>query len=442
MTPLPATVTSAIDNPVPSPAGTDAPSTPLDYDLAIVGGGIVGLTLAAALKQSGLRIAIIEAQPHSEAIAKGQAYAIHLSSQRIWQHIGVWPLMQPHLQSFQRVRLSDANSPYVVTFAPSDLHTDALGYVAEHRVLLTALHHFLRDCPTLDWYCPTLVVAQRQGKSCMEIDIQPTEQSSVRTLRVSLLVGADGSTSSVRQRTKIRTRGKAYWQSCIVATIQTEKHHQNTAYERFWPTGPFAILPVSDTCCRIVWTTPHEEAQAILALDDKAFIQQLTERFGTQMGHLTVMGPRFAFPAKLMHACQYVQSRLALVGDAAHSCHPVGGQGLNLGVRDAGVLAQVLYQAQSRGEDIGQLSILKRYERWRRWQNILSLGFTDLLNLIFSNNLWPLVMLRRLGLWMMGHLPILKIAALRFMAGLSGKMPLPKGNKFLHEGRQKEIVVR
>jgi 2-octaprenyl-6-methoxyphenol hydroxylase len=442
MMPLPETVTYAIHNSAPSPRGVDASSTPLDYDLAIVGGGIVGLTLAAALKHSGLRVAIIEAQPQSEAIAKGQAYAIHLSSQRIWQHIGVWPLIHSDVQPFRQVLLSDAHSPHVVTFAPSDLlHAEALGYVAEHRVLLKALQRFVGGCSTLDWYCPAFITAQRECKDCIELDVQsvdalvdtsPIDSSSVQTLRVGLLVGADGSKSPVRQRTKIQTRGKAYWQSCVVATIQTEKHHHCNAYERFWPTGPFAILPVSDTCCRIVWTVPHREAEAILALDDIAFIQQLTERFGTQMGRLTVVGPRFSFPAKLMHACQYVRSRIALVGDAAHSCHPVGGQGLNLGIRDVGVLAQVLCQAQARGEDIGQLSVLRQYERWRRWQNVLALGFTDLLNLTFSNNIWPLVTLRRLGLWAMGHLPSLRVATLRFMSGLSGKMPFLAQDKLHH----------
>jgi 2-octaprenyl-6-methoxyphenol hydroxylase len=136
------------------------------------------------------------------------------------------------------------------------------------------------------------------------------------------------------------------------------------------------------------------------------------------------VGKRFAFPARLMHSCEYVRSRLALVGDAAHSCHPVGGQGLNLGIRDVGALAQVLREAQGRGEDIGSLKVLRRYQRWRRWENILSLGFTDLINLMFSNQIGPLVVVRRLGLWLMGRVPVLKVFSLRFMAGLIGKEPL------------------
>jgi 2-octaprenyl-6-methoxyphenol hydroxylase len=398
---------------------------PIDYDIAIVGGGIAGVTLAAALKDSGLGVVIIEAQQQSVAIAKGQAYAIHLSSKHIWESLGVWPSIEPQVQHFNQVRMSDSDCHHVVRFKPSDLGTKTLGHVAEHRVLLKELLGFVETCGNVAWQCPAQVTATRDCGSCVEVDVQGigTEFVPIQTLRVRLVVGADGSTSQVRQRSDIKTRGKAYWQSCLVATIQTEKFHHNTAYERFWPSGPFAILPITDTCCRVVWTAPHAEAQALLALDNATFIEKLTERYGSQMGKLTLVGDRFLFPAKLMHSCEYVRSRLALVGDAAHSCHPVGGQGLNLGIRDVGALAQVLREAHLKGEDIGSLRVLKRYERWRRWENRLSLGFTDLINLIFSNEILPLVVVRRLGLWAMEHIPILKVAALHFMAGLIGKSP-------------------
>jgi 2-octaprenyl-6-methoxyphenol hydroxylase len=400
----------------------ESQSPSLDYDIAIVGGGIAGVTLAAALKDSGLAVLIVEAQPQSVAIAKGQAYAIHLSSMRIWEEIGVWSAIEPQVQPFHHVRMSDADCRHVVEFNPSDLKAKALGHVAEHRVLLKELLGFVETCNNVAWRCPAQVIAQRNYESHVEVDLQEPGAAAT-TVRVRLVVGADGSTSQVRQQSQVETRSKAYWQSCLVATIQTEKFHQNTAYERFWPSGPFAILPVSDTQCRIVWTAPHSEAQALLALDRSAFIEKLTERYGSQMGRLTLVGDRFIFPAKLMHACEYVRSRLALVGDAAHSCHPVGGQGLNLGIRDVGALAQVLRDAYARGEDIGRLRVLKRYERWRRWENMFSLGFTDLINLMFSNNILPLVVVRRLGLWAMEHIPILKIAALHFMAGLMGRKP-------------------
>jgi 2-octaprenyl-6-methoxyphenol hydroxylase len=398
----------------------------LDYDIAIVGGGVVGATLASALKDSGLTVLMIEPQVRAEAIAKGQAYAIHLSSKQIWENIGVWSEIEPQVEYFNRVRMSDADCPHVVRFEASDLGAKVLGYVAEHRVLMKELLEFVQTCNNVDWGCPARVVARRDRTSHVEMDIQSVgaDPGPIQTVRVRLAIGADGSTSQVRQQAQIKTRGKAYWQSCVVATIKSEKFHNHTAYERFWPSGPFAILPVSETHCRIVWTAPHMEAEALLALDDDAFIERLMARYGSQMGKLTLVGKRFAFPARLMHSCEYVRSRLALVGDAAHSCHPVGGQGLNLGIRDVGALAQVLREAQGRGEDIGSLKVLRRYQRWRRWENILSLGFTDLINLMFSNEIWPLVVVRRLGLWLMGHVPVLKVFSLRFMAGLIGKEPL------------------
>jgi 2-octaprenyl-6-methoxyphenol hydroxylase len=292
-------------------------------------------------------------------------------------------------------------------------------------VLLQALLDRLQTCKNVEWCCPAKVAQTLVKPDYTELTLKILDSDSYRTVRSRLVVGADGAKSQVRQQAGIQTRGKAYWQSCVVATIKPEKFHNNIAYERFWPSGPFAILPVSETHCRIVWTAPHAEAQALLALNDHDFIDALTERYGTHMGHLTVEGDRFAFPAKLVHACEYVRHRVALMGDAAHSCHPVGGQGLNLGVRDAAALAQILSLAQAQGEDIGSLKVLKRYQRWRRGQNILALSFTDMLNRLFSNRIWPIMIARRLGLRLMSLIPFVKVTSLRFMAGLLGKAPLP-----------------
>jgi 2-octaprenyl-6-methoxyphenol hydroxylase len=398
--------------------------TSSNYDLAIIGGGLVGVTLAAALEHSGLSVLIVEAQQKAEAIAKGQAYAIQLSSSQLWDAMGVWSAIEPQVQCFRQVHLSDAEDNYAVKFTPTDLGTPVLGHVAEHRVLLQALLDRVQTCKNVDWCCPARVERMAVKADYTELILEMLGSNLRKTVRSRLVIGADGAKSQVRQQAGIQTRGKAYWQSCVVATIKPEKFHDNIAYERFWPSGPFAILPVSETHCRIVWTAPHAEAQSLLALSDADFIDALTKRYGTHMGRLTVVGDRFAFPAKLVHSCQYVRPRVALVGDAAHSCHPVGGQGLNLGIRDAAALAQVLSLAQAQGEDIGSLKVLQRYQRWRRRQNILALGFTDILNRVFSNRILPVVMVRRLGLRLMNLIPFVKVTSLRFMAGLIGKMPL------------------
>jgi 2-octaprenyl-6-methoxyphenol hydroxylase len=411
---------SQLSQPVSSPQ-TTATKPGYDYDLAIVGGGIVGLTLASALKDSGLSVVLIEAKEQSAAVAKGQAYAVHLISSRIFQGIGVWDKIRPGIEKFKQVRMSDADHPGVVEFYTTDLGTQDLGYVAEHQALLAPLQEFMHQCANVTYLCPALVMNTQYHADGVAIDIKIGEET--QTIRTKLLVAADGARSRIRSAAGITTRGWQYWQSCIVAFVKPEKSHNNTAYERFWSSGPFAILPLPGNRCRIVWTAPHEEAKALCALDDEQFLAELTRRYGNQMGKLQLVGDRFVFQVQLMQSDTYVLPRLALVGDAAHTCHPVGGQGLNLGIRDAAALAQVLQTAHTQGKDIGDIRILKRYERWRKYENLTILGFTDLLDRMFSNNFLPLVVLRRLGLWMMQRLPFIKVFALKLMVGLLGRTP-------------------
>ncbi|MFH7028936.1 MAG: FAD-dependent hydroxylase [Heteroscytonema crispum UTEX LB 1556] len=404
-----------------SPSQTLAQKQGYEYDLAIVGGGIIGLTLACALKDSGLSVLLIEAKVESAAVAKGQAYAVHMLSARIYQGIGVWNKILPNIAKYCQVRLSDADYPDVVKFETTDLGTPELGYVAEHHALLQPLRDFVQECPNVTYLCPAEVVNTEYQQEIVAINIKIAGE--VRTIRSKLLVAADGGRSPIRQAAGIKTHGWKYWQSCIVAFVKPEKPHNNTAYEKFWSSGPFAILPLPGNRCRIVWTAPHEEAKALCALDDQQFLAELTKRYGTQMGKLELLGDRFIFQVQLMQSDRYALHRLALIGDAAHNCHPVGGQGLNLGIRDAAALAQVLQEALAAGKDIGDIQVLKAYERWRKRENLAILGFTDLLDRMFSNNFLPLVVARRLGLWIMGRSPFLKIFSLKLMIGLKGRPP-------------------
>jgi len=392
-----------------------------DYDMAIVGGGIVGLSLACALKDSGLSVVLIEAKPYSVAATKGQAYAVHLISSRIFAGIGVWDKILPQIATFRQVRLSDADYPGVVQFQPADLGTEALGYVAEHQALLVPLQEFLQECPNVKYLCPAEVMKTQYEPDRVDIALRVGGES--QTIRTRLIVAADGARSRIREAAGIKTHGWQYWQSCIVAFVKPEKPHNDTAYERFWSSGPFAILPLPGNRCRIVWTAPHEEAKALVALDDEQFLAQLSRRYGDQMGRLELEGDRFVFPVQLMQSNRYVLPRLALIGDAAHCCHPVGGQGLNMGIRDAAALAEVLQSAHNQGEDIGDLKILKHYERWRKQENLTILGFTDLLDRMFSNNWLPIVVIRRIGLWMLQKVHPVKTYALQLMTGLRGRVP-------------------
>jgi 2-octaprenyl-6-methoxyphenol hydroxylase len=392
-----------------------------DYDLAIAGGGIVGATLACALKNSGLRIVLIETQPQSVAVERRQAYALSLLSGRIFQGIGVWDKILPEISTYQQIRLSDADHPSIVQFHPTDLGTEDLGYVGEHRPLLTSLYEFLAQCPNVSWLCPAEVVNVEYQPSGVEINVKV--DGTQHQIKTRLLVAADGSRSRIRSAAGIGTKGWKYWQSCVTVRIKTEKPHNNTAFERFWPSGPMGVLPLPGNRCQVVWTAPHAEAQTLKELDEKEFLALLEHRTGGLLGRLELDSDRLIFPVQLMQSDRYTQSRLALIGDAAHCCHPVGGQGLNLGIRDAAALAQVLQEAARQGEDIGDLQVLRRYERWRRLENWTILGFTDFLDRMFSNHWLPAVVVRRLGLWMLRTVVPLKLLALRLMTGLLGRPP-------------------
>jgi 2-octaprenyl-6-methoxyphenol hydroxylase len=182
-------------------------------------------------------------------------------------------------------------------------------------------------------------------------------------------------------------------------------------------------LPLPDGICRIVWTAPKAEADRLLAIDSATFMTELGARYGDQMGALELIGERSVFPVQLLHSRQYVKPGLALIGDAAHCCHPVGGQGINLGIRDAAALAEVITTALAQGEDFAQVAVLKRYERWRMWENLVMLAFTDILDRTFSNRIAPIVVVRRLGLWAMANIPPVKSLAIRLMLGMLGRVP-------------------
>jgi 2-octaprenyl-6-methoxyphenol hydroxylase len=400
-----------------------SPANPSDFDcdIAIVGGGIAGATLACALKESGLKVTIIEVQPKAVAAAKRQAYAISLLSERIFEGIGVWDKIQPEIATFDKISLSDADHQGVVHFQPADLGTKALGYVGEHRLLLTALQQFLDDCPNVSWLCPAEVVGVEYPGTGAKIEVKV--EGEMRQLRSRLLVAADGSRSQIRHGAGIKTRGWQYWQSCVTAVIETEKPHNNTAFERFWYSGPMGVLPLSENRCQVVWTAPHAEAKALRDLDEKQFLELLEYRTGGLLGRLKLMGQRFVFPVQLMQSDRYTLPGLALIGDAAHCCHPVGGQGLNMGIRDAAALAQVLQEADQQGEDISSLKVLRRYEGWRKRENFTILGFTDLLDRMFSNSWLPVIVVRRSGLWMLRRIPLVKFYALQLMTGLRGRLP-------------------
>ncbi|MGG6298163.1 FAD-dependent hydroxylase [Leptolyngbya sp. AN02str] len=395
---------------------------PVQYDVAIAGGGIVGLTLACALQDSGLRVAMIEAQSRTAGLQRHRAYAITLLSGQIFDGLGVWHDILPSITTFQHIRLAEETYPAVVDLAPGDLGRLAdLGYVGEHHVLVQALLNRLDAAENITWYSPAELVKAAYTDQAATLILNMDGET--HTLHTQLLVAADGARSPLRQAAGIGTKGWSYWQSCVTAVIRSEASHQNIAREHFWASGPFATLPLPGNRSQIVLTAPHEEAKHWLEVDESAFLAELERRYGGQLGKLELVGDRALFPVRLMQSDRYVQPRLALVGDAAHCCHPVGGQGLNLGIRDAAALAEVIKAAHQRHQDLGDVRVLKRYERWRKIENWAILGFTDVLDRLFSNHWFPIVAVRRLGLWGMKYLLPLRFLALKLMTGLSGRRP-------------------
>ncbi|MHC5770091.1 MAG: FAD-dependent hydroxylase [Nostoc sp.] len=408
----------------------------IDYDVVIVGGGISGLTLACGLRSpsvsvgaasrregesSGLRILVVEAQQEQQVTKRSRAYALSPMTSKIFRDLGLWEQIAPKISHFSRVLLSDADYSHRVEFCPNDLGEAAVYYCGEHGVLMAALQQRVATAANITCCYETQVVEVRYGAETAGVMLENSQGQ--QRLQSKLVVAADGINSQIRSSAGIKTNGYGQWQFCITAFVAPSRPHQNIGYERFWPSGPFAILPLPDNRCQIVWIAPHAEAQAIVALPSDQFMTELQQRYGDQMGKLTLLSQPLVFPAQLMQSRRYCQPRLVLLGDAAHCCHPVGGQGLNMGIRDAAALAQVLQTAQQQKKDLGSLAVLKRYDRWRRYENWVMLAFTDILNRSFSNHWLPMVRLRRLLLRLIIYWSFPRRLLLRLMTGLWGRQP-------------------
>lgn len=393
----------------------------INCDIVVVGGGIVGATFASALKNTGLKVVIVEARTLAEAAAKTQAYAFSILSSRIYEGIGVWQTILPQIGKFKNIRLSDEDFSQVVTFNEQDLNTDYLGYVAQHNVVLGTLHNHIAQCPNLSWICQGEItdITEKQGLNTVTLNSPDGKQ----VITSKLVIGADGSRSQVRGLAKITTKGWNYWQSCIAFTVKHSALKNDTAFERFWASGPMGVLPLPGNRCQIVWTNPHARAKELQQVSESEFLAELAKYTQNSLADLELVSDRVVFPVRLMQCDRYVKPRMALIGDAAHCCHPVGGQGLNLGIRDAAALAQIITEAAQNQEDIGSLKVLKRYEKWRKQENLAILGFTDFLDRFFSNNWFPIVTIRRAGLWAIAHIKPLKLFSLKLMTGMKGKKP-------------------
>ena len=404
-------------------SGMAAHAEEQDCDVAIVGGGMVGATLATALLGGGMRVALIEARDidttwHPENYT-GRVSAITHASMRILRSVGAWDeIAARRVSPYREMHVWDATGSGVIHFDSADIGEPLLGHIIENQVIESALHERLaalteKHPGALQLMCPARISGLRFGTSRARLVLDDG-----RVLNARLVVGADGSRSSVRELAGLTARGWSYRQQAVVATIKTERHHRETAWQRFMPDGPLAFLPLADGRSSIVWSTGPEQASELLELCETDFLIALHKAFGDNLGAMLAAGPRSGFPLRMLHAPNYVKPRIALAGDAAHSIHPLAGQGVNLGLADAATLAEVLVQAHGAGEDIGAMKVLRRYERWRKGDNLgMIAGMEGFKRLFGSRN--PLArLLRNTGLTLTDSMTPLKNLLVRHAMGL------------------------
>lgn len=400
------------------------PNTNPDADVLIVGGGLNGPALALALAQNRLRVTVVDARPapeRAEAGFDGRAYALALASQRLLAAIGIWPRVADKVQPILQIKASDGRAgegpaPFFLAFDSAEIEEGPMGYMLEDRYLYAAFLQAMRDEPNI-----TLISGDSVTEQTAEASVT---LASGQRLTGRVIAGCDGRTSGTAQRAGIGRTGWGYGQTALVTAIRHEKPHNGIAHQFFVPAGPLAILPLAGGYhSSIVWSESDAMAQAIQALPDNEYLAALRPRFGDFLGEIALAGARFTYPLNLTLANSFVAPRVALVGDAAHGVHPIAGQGLNLGLRDVGALAEVLVSAHRRGEDIGAIDVLERYQTWRRFDSTtLALGM-DTVNRLFSNDNPILRAARDIGLGAVGALPGLRRAFQRQAAGLTGELP-------------------
>jgi 2-octaprenyl-6-methoxyphenol hydroxylase len=394
-------------------------------DVFVSGGGMVGLTMALALAEGGLSVAVADPMPADAALDTGfdgRVSALSYSSVRMFEALGIWPRLEVAAQPIHDILVSDASlgrvpSPFTLHFDHREIGCP-MGYIAENRHIRRALYETAVNAARVALISPASARDIARTDGGIHADL-----GAAGSVRAKLAVIAEGRESPGRERAGIGMVGWSYPQWGIVVTVAHEKPHEGTAYEHFLPSGPFAILPMTGNRSSLVWTERDTLAPAMLALDDAAFNGEVARRFGAHLGATDVVGPRWSYPLKFHLARSYVKPRLALVGDSAHGVHPIAGQGLNLGLKDAAALAEVVLDAARLGADIGALDVLRRYERWRRFDSTI-MGLTmDAMNRLFSNDIAPLRLVRDLGIGMADRIGPLRRFLMRNAGGDVGKLP-------------------
>jgi len=397
-------------------------------DLLIVGAGMVGSALALALQHSGLEILLLDGSPLSikpfdeQAAFEPRVSALSMASQRILERVGAWPgIAQRRVSPYSDMRVWDGSGTGQIHFSAASVHAEALGHIVENRVVQDGLLERLHDSEVGLLANARLEQMRRSGDEWL------LTLADGRTLRAPLVIAADGANSAVRRLTGCETREWDYLHHAIVTSVRCAEPHQATAWQRFTDDGPLAFLPLQrdgrQEWSSIVWSTTPEQAERLMKLDDSDFCAQLERAFEGRLGAVLQADPRLCVPLRQRHAKRYVAEGLALIGDAAHTIHPLAGQGVNLGFLDAAVLAEELLRAYERGERLADERVLSRFERRRMPHNLALMAAMEGFERLFQADPLPLRWLRNSGLKWVEQMPEAKALFVRQALGLSGDLP-------------------
>lgn len=394
----------------------------METDVVIVGGGLNGPALAFGLAQTGLRCVVVDALPAQTRKLRdfdGRSYALAHASMRLLRGLELWDAVKDHTQPMLEIKVTDGRagegpSPWMLHFDHAEIEEGPMGFMCEDRYLRQAL---LAAMDAEDR------ITQLDGETVVAQDAGSVTLASGTTITAQLVIGADGRASGTATRAGIKRTGWGYGQTAIVCAVGHEKPHGGIAHQFFMPSGPLAILPLTDNRCSIVWSETDARAREVMAMADDAFLNALRPAFGSFLGDITLTGKRFSYPLGLTIANRFIADRVALIGDAAHGVHPIAGQGLNAGLRDVAALIEVLQDAKQRGEDIGSMAVLARYEQWRRFDTATLAAATDTFNRLFSNDNPLLRAVRDAGMGMINAAPGLRRKFIREAAGLTGDLP-------------------
>jgi len=405
-------------------------------DVAIIGGGMVGASLALALSATGVSTLLVEgvapgtsAQPSFD----DRTTALGNASRRIFQSLGVWERMAAEAGTIRAIHVSDAGHFGFARLNASEQGVDALGYVIPNRVIGTALWEKLGDAPGVRLRVPAQPADLRFEGDHVSFTLHgmpnarnaPNAQGAQEQVSARLLVAADGAHSVVRQAAEIDALVEDYGQVAVVANVASDRPHDGTAYERFTKSGPLAVLPLHDGSYGVIWTCTPERAAEVMSFDDATFLRELQRRFGWRVGQFVRAGRRASYPLKLTRAATTVGERTVLIGNAAQALHPVAGQGFNLGLRDAAMLAEVLATAHrsNADADAGAPELLRSFADWRQADRSGVVRFTDGLVKLFGDSRPAVGWLRNLGLLLFDVTPPAKSALARVSAGFAGPTP-------------------